>query len=155
MRRVMFWNKNTCVKVVMLAGDNTDECLKIAHIYYVNLPNEEQFKYTDIEVDEADYGNIDVSKTYKEISGSLLKAIWWLDDNGFEATLTTYNTDRAVFHVYRNGTEDELTLTNAVLNPTKVKILDYMEQFLKSFKLKQEIERLRAEKAACDAAKEV
>lgn len=155
MRRVMFWNKNRCVKVVMLAGDNIDECLKLAHFYYVNLPNEEQFKYTDIQVEHFDYGRIDVSKSYKEFGSSLLKAIKWLDDNGFEATLTTYNTDRAVFHVYRNGTEDELTLTNAVLNPTKVKILDYMEQFLKSFKLKQEIERLRAEKAACDAAKEV
>ena len=155
MRRVMFWNGNRCVKVVMLAGDNTDECLKIAHIYYVNLPNDEQFKYTDIEVDEADYGNIDVSKTYKEISGSLLKAIWWLSLNGFTGQLITYNTDRAVFHVYRNGTEDELTLTNAVLNPTKVEILDYMEQFLKSFKMKQEIERLKAEKAARDTAKEV
>ena len=155
MRRVMFWNDTRCVKVVMLAGFNTDECLKMAYFYYVNLPNDEQFKYTDIQVGPFDYGRIDVSKSYKEFGSSLLKAIKWLDDNDFEATLTTYNTDRAVFHVYRNGTEDELTLTNAVLNPTKVKILDYMEQFLKSFKLKQEIERLKAEKAACDAAKEV
>ena len=155
MRRVMFWDDNRCVKVVMLAGFDTDECLKMAHFYYVNLPNDEQFKYTDIQVDPFDYGRIDVSKSYKEFGSSLLKAIKWLDDNDFEATLTSYNTDRAVFRVYRNGTEDELTLTNAVLNPTKVKILDYMEQFLKSFKLKQEIERLKAEKAAHDAAKEV
>jgi hypothetical protein len=105
-----------------------------------------QFPYTDIQVDEADYGNIDVSKTYKEISGSLLKAIWWLSQNGFTGKIVTDNTSKTEIKVIKNGVEDTLTLTSATKNSSKVNILDYMKQFNKSFELKKEIERLKSMK---------
>jgi hypothetical protein len=144
MKRAMFWNGEQCVKVVMLNITAEDDPMEVAQAWFDDA--DMQFPYTDIQVDEADYGNIDVSKTYKEISGSLLKAIWWLSQNGFTGKIVTDNTSKTEINVIKNGVEDTLTLTSATKNSSKVNILDYMKQFNKSFELKKEIERLKSMK---------
>ena len=98
----------------------------------------------DFEIDEFDYGNIDVSKTSKELDISLKKAIGWLNNNGFAGKITTYNTNKVEITVSKDGVEDILTLTSTVRNPKKVDIVEYMNQFGKSFEMKKEIERLKA-----------
>lgn len=130
MRRVIVYEgKTDKVKTVFMTEST-----------YVNT----DYPNCDYEVDEFDYGNIDVSKTAKELDVSLKKAISWFNKNGFTGKLITYNTNKAEFTVSKDGIEDTVTLTSAIRNPKKVDIIEYMNQFGKSFEMKKEIERLKA-----------
>lgn len=130
MRRVIVYEgKTDRVKTVFMTESS-----------YINT----DYPNCDFEIDEFDYGNIDVSKTSKELDISLKKAIGWLNNNGFTGKITTYNTNKVEITVSKNGVEDILTLTSAVRNPKKVDIVGYMNQFGKSFEMKKEIERLKA-----------
>lgn len=137
MKRVCVFREDSdrCVKVYMEASDVSN----------MAIAKEVEHKYPNCGavIDFFDYGTIDVSITYKDFDPSIIKAIKWLVDNGFEGTLTKYNTSGAEFRVTKNGVTDTLTLTSTVLNPKKVNILDYMKQFEKSFKMLEELTELR------------
>ena len=137
MKRVCVFREDAdrCVKVYMEASDVSNMAIdkEVAQKY----PN------CGAVIDLFDYGTIDVSITHKDFDPSTLKAITWLVDNGFEGTLTKYNTSGAEFRVTKNGVSDTLTLTGAVLNPKKVNILDYMKQFEKSFTMLETLTGLR------------
>jgi hypothetical protein len=130
MRRVIVYKGMTDIVKEVFMTEST----------YVNT----DYPNCEFEIDEFDYGNIDVSKTAKELDVSLKKAIGWLNNNGFTGKLITYNTNKAEFIVSKDDVEDTLTLTSAIRNPKKVDIIKYMNQFGKSFEMKKEIERLRA-----------
>lgn len=140
MRRVMLWRGSTCCKVFMTDASDSSAAKVEADTLGV--------QYDELEFDQFQYGNIDVSKTYKELSDSLKTVIHWLNSHEFAGSLKTYNTDRAELVVSKNNVSDTLTLTSHVLNPAKRRILDYMEEFGKSFALKEDIEKLRALKQA-------
>ena len=89
--------------------------------------------------------SIDTSKTDKELSSSVEYAIQWFESNGFTGTLTVNNTAKTEFVVSKDGTSDTFRLTATQQDPRKCDIAAYMEQFGKSFSMKQEIERLRGE----------
>lgn len=137
MKRVCVFREDVdrCVKVYMEASDVSNMAIdkEVAQKY----PN------CGAVIDLFDYGTIDVSITHKDFDPSILKAIKWLVDNGFEGTLTKYNTSGAEFRVTKNGVSDTLTLTGTVLNPKKVNILDYMKQFEKSFTMLETLTELR------------
>ncbi len=82
--------------------------------------------------------------TNKELSDSVLYALWWFSENGFQVELRTYNTSKAVFYVTKDGVDDLFELTSTKQDPKKCDIVSYMEQFGKCFAMKQEIERLKA-----------
>lgn len=140
MKRVCVFREDNdrCVKVYMEASDVPNTT--------INKEVEQKYPNCGAVIDLFDYGTIDVSMTYKDFDPSILKAITWLVDNGFEGTLTKYNTSGAEFRVTKNGVIDTLTLTSTVLNPKKVNILDYMKQFEKSFTMLGELEKLRTMK---------
>ena len=142
------------MKRVCVFNENDDKCVKV-YMEAVDVPNiaivkkvEQKYPNCSAVIDFFDYGAIDVSITHKDFDPSTLKAITWLVDNGFEGTLTKYNTSGAEFRVTKNGVSDTLTLTPHTLNPKKVNILDYMKQFEKSFKMLEELTELRKK---CDA----
>lgn len=142
MKRVCVFKEDDdrCVKVYMEASD----------VPNITIAKEVEHKYPNCSavIDLFDYGTIDVSITYKDFDPSILKAIKWLVDNGFEGTLTKYNTSGAEFRVTKNGVSDTLTLTPHTLNPKKVSILDYMKQFEKSFTMLETLTELRKRSAA-------
>lgn len=137
------------MKRVCVFNENDDKCVKV-YMEAVDVPNiaivkevEQKYPNCSAVIDFFNYGAIDVSMTYKDFDSSTLKAITWLVDNGFEGTLTKYNTSGAEFRVTKNGVSDTLTLTSTVLNPKKVNILDYMKQFEKSFTMLETLTELR------------
>lgn len=138
MRRVIVYKGMTDIVKEVFMKDSTIPNYVIASTVTTMYPN------CDFEIDEFDYGNIDVSKTSKELDISLKKAIGWLNNNGFTGKITTYNTNKVEITVSKDDVEDILTLTSTVRNPKKVDIVEYMNQFGKSFKMKKEIERLKA-----------
>ena len=138
MRRVIVYKGMTDIVKEVFMKDSTIPNYVIASTVTAMYPN------CDFEIDEFDYGNIDVSKTSKELDISLKKAIGWLNNNGFIGKITTYNTNKVEITVSKDGVEDILTLTSTVRNPKKVDIIEYMNQFGKSFEMKKEIERLKA-----------
>ena len=81
--------------------------------------------------------------TIKELSESAIYVIWWFNENGFSGKMTTNNTSKTEWKVEKEGTEDIFTLTASRQNPKTCDIKKYMELFDKSFKMKQEIERLK------------
>ena len=81
--------------------------------------------------------------TDKELSESAVYAIWWFNENCFSGRMTTNNTAKTEWKVNKEGTEDIFTLTATNQDPKRCDIKSYMELFNKSFKLKQEIERLK------------
>lgn len=138
------------MKRVCVFREDDDKCVKV-YMEASDVPNmaidkEVEHKYPNCGavIDLFDFGTIDVSITHKDFDPSILKAITWLVDNGFEGTLTKYNTSGAEFRVTKSGVTDTLTLTSTVLNPKKVNILDYMAQFGKSFTMLEELVKLRA-----------
>lgn len=140
------------MKRVCVFREDNDRCVKV-YMEVLDVPNiaivkevEQKYPNCGAVIDFFDYGAIDVSITHKDFDPSILKAITWLVNNGFEGTLTKYNTSGAEFRVTKNGVFDTLTLTSTVLNPKKVNILDYMKQFGKSFAMLEELEKLRATK---------
>lgn len=140
------------MKRVCVFREDNDRCVKV-YMEASDVPNmaiakevEQKYPNCGAVIDLFDYGAIDVSITHKDFDPSTLKAVKWLIDNGFEGTLTKYNTSGAEFRVTKNGVSDTLTLTSTVLNPKKVNILDYMKQFGKSFVMLEELEKLRATK---------
>lgn len=142
------------MKRVCVFNENDDRCMKV-YMEAVDVPNivivkevEQKYPNCSAVIDFFNYGAIDVSMTHKDFDPSTLKAVKWLVDNGFEGTLTKYNTSGAEFRVTKNGVSDTLTLTPHTLNPKKVNILDYMKQFEKSFKMLEELTELRKK---CDA----
>lgn len=142
MNRAVFWNGESCVKVVMIRVLAEQNPTEVAKAWYE--ANGETFAYTEVDVEDFDYGNIDVSRTCKQMCESLLRAIEWLNQNGFSGVITVDNTTKTEFKLTKNGVEDTLTLTSAMKNPQKINILDYMKLFNKSFEMKCEIERLKA-----------
>ena len=142
MKRVCVFREDAdrCVKVYMEASDVPNMA--------INKEVAQKYPNCGAVIDFFDYGAIDVSITYKDFDPSILKAIKWLIDNGFEGALTKYNTSGAEFQVTKNGVSDTLTLTGAVLNPKKVNILDYMKQFEKSFTM---LETLTGLRKRCDS----
>jgi hypothetical protein len=124
-------NSNKCIKCFMTASSTTVGDLKSI---YPNM---------SIEIDELECGDIDISKTYKELYSSLQKAITWLVNNGFSGKLVKYNTSGAELMLQKDGITDTLKLTNTTLNSNKVNILDYMKQFGKSFEMLKELTTLR------------
>ena len=142
------------MKRVCVFNKNDDRCMKV-YMEAVDVPNiaivkevEQKYPNCSAVIDFFNYGAIDVSITHKDFDPSTLKAVKWLVDNGFEGTLTKYNTSGAEFRVTKNGVSDTLTFTPHTLNPKKVNILDYMKQFEKSFKMLEELTELRKK---CDA----
>ena len=136
MVRVMFWNNDVCVKTLMAPSTTTTAELKSTVGNYLD--------YNDIQIDDFEYGDINVSKTYKEFDKSFLKAITWLNKNGFKGELIKWNTNKAVLLVEKDDVTDTLELTSTVRNPEKVNINDYMKQFAKSFEMKKELVKLKA-----------
>lgn len=133
MKRVCIYENNSDkrVKCFMVSSDTTvSDLIPI----YPNM---------DIEIDKLECGNIDISKTNKELCLSLQKAIKWLVDNGFSGKLIKYNTGGAELLLQKEGITDILKLTNTTLNSNKVNILDYMKQFGKSFEMLIELTELR------------
>ena len=88
---------------------------------------------------------IDTSKTNKELSDAVQYVIRWFDDNGFSGKLTVNNTSKTEFWVHKEGVEDIFTLTATKQDPRKCDIAKYMTLFGKSFAMKQEITRLKAQ----------
>ena len=86
---------------------------------------------------------IDTSKTDKELSAHAEYAIKWFESHGFTGKLLRNNTAKVEFEVEKDGTSDTFRLTATQQSPAKCDIKLYMEQFGKSFAMKQEIERLR------------
>lgn len=86
---------------------------------------------------------VNTSKIQKELSPCIQFVIDWLNENGFDAVLTTYNTSKSVFIVNKDGVADnlEITATNERLDylPT------YLQHFAKSFSMKCENEKLKQE----------
>lgn len=88
---------------------------------------------------------IDLSKTQKEFSPCIKRVIGWLEENGFDAVLKTYNTSKVIFEVKKGGAVDRLEITASREN---IKTIDrYLEQFRRSFEMKRENEKLRKELA--------
>ena len=81
--------------------------------------------------------------TNKELSEYSVYVVWWFNENGFSGRMTTNNTAKTEWTVTKEGTEDTFTLTATKQDPKRCDIKSYMEMFNKSFKLKQEIERLK------------
>ena len=136
MIRVIFWNNNNCVKTLMAPSTVTVAELKSTVGNYLD--------YNDIQIDDFEYGDINVSKTYKEFDKSFLKAITWLNENGFKGELIRWNTNKAVLLVEKDDVTDTLELTSTVRNPEKVNINNYLKQFAKSFEMKKELVKLKA-----------
>lgn len=88
---------------------------------------------------------IDISSTDKELSAHVKYAIKWFEQNGFSGKLTTHNVNKTEFAVSKDGVVDVFTLTAAKQDPRKCNIKKYMEEFEKSFTMKQEIECLKRE----------
>lgn len=86
---------------------------------------------------------IDTSKTNKELSPHVEYAIRWFEAHGFTGRLTANNTAKTEFIVEKDGTSDSFRLTSTQQVPNKCNIKEYMEQFGKSFTMKQKIERLK------------
>lgn len=84
--------------------------------------------------------------TNKELSDNVLYALWFFYNHKFTGTMTTNNSSKTEFIVKRDGVTDTFTLTATNQNPQKCDIKSYMDQFEKSFNLKCEIERLKAER---------
>ena len=80
----------------------------------------------------------------KELSASVIYAIWFFNEHGFSGELTVNNSSKTEFSVNRDGVTDTFRLTSAQQNPQKCDIKSYMNQFEKSFNMKCEIERLKA-----------
>lgn len=89
------------------------------------------------------FGAIDIN-TDKELSESVLYAMWFFYNNRFTGALTVNNSSKTEFTVMRDSVSDTFTLTATQQNPQKCDIKSYMEQFEKSFNMKCEIERLKA-----------
>ena len=135
MKRACIYENNSdkCIKCFMISSDTTMNDLRLI------CPN------MSIEIDDLECGNIDISKTNKELCLSLQKAITWLVNNGFSGKLIRYNTSGAELVLQRDGITDTLKLTNTILNSNKVNILDYMKQFDRSFEMLREIIMLKSE----------
>lgn len=86
---------------------------------------------------------IDISKAKKELSPCIKYIVKWFDENGFDAKLTTYNTNKTVFEVSKDGVNDRFEIT--VSREKMDKIKDYMTFFAKSFDMKCENERIKRE----------
>ena len=91
------------------------------------------------------FGAIDIN-TDKELSDSVLYAIWYFYNHRFTGALTVNNSNKTEFTVNRDDVSDTFTLTVTLQNPQKCDIKSYMEQFERSFNMKCEIERLKAER---------
>ena len=89
------------------------------------------------------FGAIDIN-TDKELSESVLYAMWFFYNNRFAGALTVNNSSKTEFTVMRDSVSDTFTLTATQQNPQKCDIKSYMKQFEKSFNMKCEIERLKA-----------
>ena len=80
----------------------------------------------------------------KELSASVIYAIWFFNEHVFSGEITVNNSRKTEFSVNRDGVTDTFRLTSAQQNPQKCDIKSYMNQFEKSFNMKCEIERLKA-----------
>lgn len=87
--------------------------------------------------------NVDISKSKYEFAHNTLYAIWWFQKNGFTAKIIKDNSSGTEFVVSKEGIDDTFRLTSTMWYKEKCDIVSYMQQFEKSFKMKQEIERLR------------
>lgn len=81
--------------------------------------------------------------TDKELSESAVYVIWWFNENGFTGRMTTNNSAKTEWKVEKDNTTDIFTLTASNQNPKRCDIKKYMDLFNNSFKLKQEIDRLK------------
>lgn len=86
---------------------------------------------------------IDTSKTNKELTHCIKYVVKWFDENGFDAKLTAYNTNKTVFEVSKDGVNDRFEITTSREKMDKMK--SYMEFFAKSFDMKCENERMKRE----------
>ena len=97
-------------------------------------PNGEFTKSVDISI---------VINTNKELSESVVYAIWYFNEHSFSGELTVNNSSKTEFSVNKDGITDSFRLTASQQNPQKCDIKSYMNQFEKSFNMKCEIERLK------------
>lgn len=86
---------------------------------------------------------VDTSKAKHELSPCIKYVVKWFDENGFDAKLTTYNTNKTVFEVSKDGVNDRFEITTSREKMDKMK--SYMEFFAKSFDMKCENERMKQE----------
>ena len=86
---------------------------------------------------------VDCSKySHKEFLPPEKYIVKWLEENGFNAKLKTLNINKIEFEVERDGVCDTLSVTSKRKEYVE-DAADYVNQFLKSFELKCENERLR------------
>lgn len=86
---------------------------------------------------------VDISKAKSELSPCIKYVVKWFDENGFDAMLTTYNTNKTIFEVSKGGINDRFEITASREKMDKMK--DYMTFFAKSFDMKCENERMKRE----------
>ena len=86
---------------------------------------------------------VDVSKAKSDLTPCIKYVVKWFNENGFNAKLITYNVNKTVFEVNKNGVNDifEITASREKMNEIK----DYMTFFEKSFNMKCENEKLKQE----------
>lgn len=88
--------------------------------------------------------SVDISGTNKILWGNILYAVWWFQENGFRASIIKNNTSGSEFAVVKDDVRDRFKLTATKNNPDKNNIVEYMEQFKKSFDMLCEIQELKA-----------
>ena len=87
--------------------------------------------------------SVDFSKySHKELLKPEQYIVHWLEENGFNAKLTTLNINKIEFVVERDGVKDILSVTSKRKEYVE-DAAEYVRQFLKGFELKCENQRLR------------
>lgn len=86
---------------------------------------------------------IDTSKIRKDTNPHEEYAIKWFNDNGFSGRVTHQWVSETAFEVEKNGVTDSFRITATYQSKDKCNIKEYMEQFAKSFAMKEKIERLK------------
>lgn len=88
---------------------------------------------------------IDTSKIRKYTTENEDYAIKWFNEHGFNGKVLHQWTTETSFEVEKDGITDTFRLTYTHRNPKKCIIEEYMKQFEKSFEMKVQIEKMKAE----------
>lgn len=86
---------------------------------------------------------IDLSNAKSDLTPRIQFVVKWLNDNGFDVKLLTYNTKKTVFEVQKAGVTDTFEITASRENSANLE--EYLAFLSKSFDLKIENERLKRE----------
>lgn len=88
---------------------------------------------------------IDTSKMRKETTKHEEYAIKWFNEHGFNGAVIHQWVTETAFKIERDGVADDFRLTATMQDKRKCNIKEYMEQFLKSFEMKVQIEKMKLE----------